>query len=442
MEPARPNGYADTAGAWASPEQMKVRLDVALRIGERVARLWRAAWRAGYDLRPRRLARNARGRVAGRTAAGARVAVHVARNPEEMSMRLLVPAPSFRAARRCRPGGLLRLGLHAGAAERRRRRDPRLVVIILRGALDGLTAVGPIGDPDYALLHGGSRFPAWRRIPAFRSTGFSRSIRHAGFRPLYKAEARRSLTRRHRLSRPLAFRRSGRAGKRLSRAKPHDSGWLNRAIDVLPAERGTTARTSGARPWRRRTAPLVMRGPAPVLGWAPQGLRKAGDDPDHAADRSLSPHRDPALGAPCGPVSTPKNGDAGRHERRGQEEQRRHAILPAACARRPPARRSCWRAGRAARRGAGLRRLGHPSERGRGTGQLANRLSGLDGAFEEFEKGLGERWKDTTHRRDHRIRPHRAHQRHQWHRITGRGRWPSSPAARSRADASSPIGRA
>ena len=28
-------------------------------------------------------------------------------------------------------------------------RDPRLVVIILRGALDGLATVAPIGDPDY-----------------------------------------------------------------------------------------------------------------------------------------------------------------------------------------------------------------------------------------------------------------------------------------------------
>ena len=33
-------------------------------------------------------------------------------------------------------------------------RDPRLVVIILRGALDGLSAVGPVGDPAYAALHG------------------------------------------------------------------------------------------------------------------------------------------------------------------------------------------------------------------------------------------------------------------------------------------------
>ena len=33
-------------------------------------------------------------------------------------------------------------------------RDPRLVVVILRGALDGLATVAPIGDPDYAALHG------------------------------------------------------------------------------------------------------------------------------------------------------------------------------------------------------------------------------------------------------------------------------------------------
>src|SRR5579862_7784539 len=32
-------------------------------------------------------------------------------------------------------------------------RDPRLVVVILRGALDGLSAVAPIGDPDYVDLH-------------------------------------------------------------------------------------------------------------------------------------------------------------------------------------------------------------------------------------------------------------------------------------------------
>jgi len=33
-------------------------------------------------------------------------------------------------------------------------RQPLFIVIVLRGALDGLAAVGPIGDPDYATLHG------------------------------------------------------------------------------------------------------------------------------------------------------------------------------------------------------------------------------------------------------------------------------------------------
>ncbi len=33
-------------------------------------------------------------------------------------------------------------------------RDPRLIVVILRGALDGLATVAPTGDPDYAALHG------------------------------------------------------------------------------------------------------------------------------------------------------------------------------------------------------------------------------------------------------------------------------------------------
>ena len=48
-------------------------------------------------------------------------------------------------------------------------RDPRLVVVILRGALDGLATVAPIGDPDYAGLHGAialSSMPAWSSTSA------------------------------------------------------------------------------------------------------------------------------------------------------------------------------------------------------------------------------------------------------------------------------------
>ena len=33
-------------------------------------------------------------------------------------------------------------------------RDPRFLVIVLRGALDGLAAVAPVGDPDWQRLRG------------------------------------------------------------------------------------------------------------------------------------------------------------------------------------------------------------------------------------------------------------------------------------------------
>ncbi|MBA4270804.1 MAG: hypothetical protein C0447_15545, partial [Methylobacterium sp.] len=34
-------------------------------------------------------------------------------------------------------------------------RDPRFLLVVLRGALDGLSAVPPLGDPDYAGLREG-----------------------------------------------------------------------------------------------------------------------------------------------------------------------------------------------------------------------------------------------------------------------------------------------
>ncbi len=56
-------------------------------------------------------------------------------------------------------------------------RDPRLLVVILRGALDGLSAVPPIADPAYRDLRGEIailRKAASRRC---RLTASSRSIR-------------------------------------------------------------------------------------------------------------------------------------------------------------------------------------------------------------------------------------------------------------------------
>src|SRR5256884_5337836 len=67
------------------------------------------------------------------------------------------------------------------------------------------------------------------------------------------------------------------------------SGWLNRALEALPrGDRVMSALAIGP------TAPLVLRGAAPTVGWAPVALPQADDD---TASRliDLYQHRDPAL---------------------------------------------------------------------------------------------------------------------------------------------------
>jgi|SRR5947208_3316402 len=50
--------------------------------------------------------------------------------------------------------GVLFAWAHLPDAARAQGRDPRLLVIVLRGALDGLATVAPVGDPDWIKLRG------------------------------------------------------------------------------------------------------------------------------------------------------------------------------------------------------------------------------------------------------------------------------------------------
>src|ERR1700681_2696683 len=67
------------------------------------------------------------------------------------------------------------------------------------------------------------------------------------------------------------------------------SGWLNRALEALPkGGRVMNGLAVGA------TTPLVLRGAAPTVGWAPVSLPPAADD-TAARLLDLYQHRDPAL---------------------------------------------------------------------------------------------------------------------------------------------------
>jgi uncharacterized protein (DUF1501 family) len=51
-------------------------------------------------------------------------------------------------------------------------RDPRFLTIVLRGALDGLAAVAPVGDPDWVKLRGDNALKLDGATPALPLDGF------------------------------------------------------------------------------------------------------------------------------------------------------------------------------------------------------------------------------------------------------------------------------
>ena len=266
-------------------------------------------------------------------------------------------------------------------------RDPRLVTIILRGALDGLATVAPIGDPDYAGLHGSlalTRDGAHAAIPL--DSFFALHPSMPEFARMYRdkkaavvhAVATSYRERSHFDGQDVL--ESGFAGP--GRVQ---SGWLNRALEGLPrGERVMSGLAVGP------TTPLVLRGAAPTVGWVPPYIPQAADD---TAMRlmNLYSHRDPALAAALAQglkIDKVALSDDSMKPKPGM-----NGVAAMRFAAKGAARVMAADDGP---RVAALAFDGwdtHANEGGP-VGRLAQLLSGLDGALAEFESGLGERWKD------------------------------------------------
>src|SRR5260370_13737906 len=154
-------------------------------------------------------------------------------------------------------------------------RDPRFVRIIRRGALDGLTAGPPIGDPSYKELRQSIALTMDGPHPVLRLDGFfALDPSMPNFARLYHANQAAVV-----YACATAYRdRSHFDGQDvLESGYPSpghvESGWLNRLLLTLPkgekVPAGAGALAVGA------NAPLVIRGKAPVLGLAPATLNPA-----------------------------------------------------------------------------------------------------------------------------------------------------------------------
>src|SRR5207248_3316360 len=68
--------------------------------------------------------------------------------------------------------GVLFAWAYLPKAARAQGRDPRLLVIVLRGALDGLATVAPVGDPDWNMVSGDRALPTDGPNAALELDGF------------------------------------------------------------------------------------------------------------------------------------------------------------------------------------------------------------------------------------------------------------------------------
>ena len=281
-------------------------------------------------------------------------------------------------------------------------RDPRMLTIILRGALDGLAAVAPVGDPDWVKLRGDKALVLDGKTPALPlDSFFALNPAMPNLLRLYK-EGQAAIV--HASATPYRERSHFDGQDVLESGLPNpgraDSGWLNRALGGLEPE--ARVRRDGRAFAVGPVTPLVVRGPTPVMSWTPARIQPASEDTMarlidlyHHTDTelaraiegrmdlvTLARASDPAAMAPTEGQQLPQGFAA---------QVRAYFADAAGTAAKFLARADGPRIGALAFNGWDT----HIDE-GADSGRLATLLGALDGALAAVEKNMGEAWRETV----------------------------------------------
>ncbi|HSI40316.1 MAG TPA: DUF1501 domain-containing protein [Xanthobacteraceae bacterium] len=279
-----------------------------------------------------------------------------------------------------------RLPRFAHAAER----DPRLIVLVLRGALDGLAVVPPVGDPTYAALRGPLAVPTEGAGAALPLDGhFALNAAMPKFHGLYHSGEAMLV---HAVATPYRDRshfdgqdvlESGHAGPGATL-----DGWLNRAAAALPAGDRVAAQGGLA---VGPMVPLILRGPAPVMNWSPAVLPEVAPD-TVARLQELYDHSDEQLARALRTAAAADRMTMGDAPPKGKGGGLPRAFIAAAEG-----------AGRLLARPDGPRLAalsfdGWDTHAGEGPngGRLSSLLGGLDVAVDALRTTLGPAWRDTV----------------------------------------------
>jgi uncharacterized protein (DUF1501 family) len=268
--------------------------------------------------------------------------------------------------------------------------DARFVFVILRGALDGLAAVAPYGDPSYARVRGELALASPGATETSRKLDGMFSL-HPSLAKLHARYAAGELAVVHAVASPYRDRSHFDAQDLLENGTqvPHGAsdGWLNRALSALPSARKGGEQFAMA---FAQNVPLVLRGPRQVGSWAPSRMPDADVDTlnrmaeMYAGNQYFASRLQAAMAADDMAASSGMDGMTERRDPLGNV-----GVIAAA-------------AGRMLRgsdaRMAVIEANGWDTHANQGAerGLLATRLTALDSALDILRTELGPAWQKTV----------------------------------------------
>jgi uncharacterized protein (DUF1501 family) len=275
-------------------------------------------------------------------------------------------------------------------------RDPRFLTIVLRGALDGLATVAPVGDPNWVALRGDNALTLDGKTPALKLDDyFALNPAMPNLHRMFTANEAIVV---HACATPYRERSHFDGQDLLESGLPKpglsDSGWLNRALAGLAP--GGRVDPKGSKVFAvGPVTPLVVRGPAPVLSWSSQhGMPASADTAQRLLD--LYRHADPKLANVLEDNSRlAAIENAGNMDQKpggpGPAQVRAYFAEVAGTAAKFLAQPDGPRVGALALDGWDT----HVSE-GIANGRLSQLLGALDAALAAIETNMGPAWRDTV----------------------------------------------
>jgi uncharacterized protein (DUF1501 family) len=288
----------------------------------------------------------------------------------------------------------------------------KIVVVVCRGGMDGLSVSPPVGDADYAGLRGQIAVTegalkldgTFALHPALTATY---ALAQAGQARIIPAVAT-----------PDRARSQDVLETGAAQVYATPSGWLNRTVEALSRQGQVGALSVGP------TAPLILRGPTPTNSWSPgsllntearlptllQDLYKNDPllgpalarglqtevmaqtamtglaTPPAAKAQAMAPAQTAAQQAQPQPMATPA-AQAQAAQKQGQDAARKLGATVAGFMREPNGPSIV---------ALSLDGFDTHANQGAATGQLATRLAYLDAVLDGLHSGLGDVWKDTT----------------------------------------------